>query len=143
MAKVKPITLGEVQEIAHVLARKLLEWDEPIPAFETRSPNILEGSLAVPFQRFGNQEPYKGLIEKGAILFYLMIKNHPFQSGNKRIVLTALFVFLAKNRKWLRVDNIEIYNFAKWVAESNPKVKDQTVEAIKKFIKTYIVDLPA
>ena len=70
-----------------------------------------------------------------------MIKNHPFQNGNKRIAMTALFVFLYKNKKWLKVDNQELYNFAKWVAESNPKLKEETVKAAEKFIKTYMVSL--
>lgn len=141
MAKIKPITLGEVQEMAHELAAKLLSWDEPIPAFETRSPHILESSLAVPFQGFGGEEPYKGLIAKAAILFYLMIKNHPFQNGNKRVALTTLLVFMAKNGKWLKVDNVEFYNFARWTAESNPKLKEETTKAIEKFVKTYMVNL--
>lgn len=141
MAKIRPITLGEVKEIAHELARKLLALDEPIPAFETRSPHILESTLAVPFQSFGGKEPYKSLFEKAGILFYLMIKNHPFQNGNKRVALTTLLTFLAKNGKWLKVDNREFYNFAKWVAESNPKLKEETVRAAEKFIKTYLVNL--
>jgi hypothetical protein len=55
--------------------------------------------------------------------------------------MTTLFVFLYKNKKWLRVDNQELYNFAVWVAQSNPKLKDETVAAIEKFVKTYMVDL--
>jgi hypothetical protein len=41
----------------------------------------------------------------------------------------------------LHVDNQELYNFAKWVAASNPKLKDETVKAAEKFIKTYLVGL--
>ncbi|OGZ35766.1 MAG: hypothetical protein A2646_03030 [Candidatus Portnoybacteria bacterium RIFCSPHIGHO2_02_FULL_39_12] len=70
-----------------------------------------------------------------------MIKNHPFLNGNKRIAMTALFVFLHKNKKWLRVDNRELYNFSKWVAESNPKLRKETIAAIEKFIKTYMINL--
>lgn len=56
-----------------------------------------------------------------------------------RIAMTTLFYFLYKNKKWMKVDNQELYNFAKWVAESNPKLKDETILAINKFIKTYVV----
>jgi len=70
-----------------------------------------------------------------------MIKNHPFQNGNKRIAITALFTFLHKNKKWLKVDNKELYNFAVWVAESPPKLKTETVLAIEHFLKTYLVNL--
>ena len=52
--------------------------------------------------------------------------------------MTALFYFLYKNKKWLRVDNQELYNFAKWVAESNAKLKEETIAAIRKFLGTYM-----
>ncbi len=118
-----------------------MAYHEPIPDFTTRFPNILESCLAVPFQEFGRKPFYKGIIGKGAILFYLMIKNHPFQNGNKRIAITTLFYFLYKNKKWLKVENRELYNFAVWVAESNPKLKKATVQAIEIFLNTYLIDL--
>jgi len=135
---VKPITIGEVKEIAHVIAQKHLEWGEPVPDFETRKPNVLESCLAVPFQSFLGKDAHRGLSQKGAMLFYLMVKNHPFQNGNKRIALTTLLVFMIKNNKRVVADNTEIYNLARWVAESNPKLREETVAAIKKFIETYI-----
>lgn len=137
----KPLTLSEVEYVAFSLARKFMEWNEPIPSFDSRFPNKLESCLAVPFQSFGGQSFYPGLISKTSILFYLMVKNHPFQNGNKRIAMATLFYFLYKNKKWLEVDNQELYNFAKWVSESNPKLKEETVKAIEKFIKTYLIDL--
>ena len=137
----KSLSIVEVEYIAFSLAKEFMEWDEPIPAFGTRFPNVLESCVIVPFQKFDGKNLYKGLIEKAAILFYLMVKNHPFKNGNKRIAMTALLSFLHKNKKWLEVDNQELYNFAKWVAESHPKFKDQTISAIEKFIHAYIVDL--
>ncbi len=94
----------------------------------------------MPFQRFSGKQLYEGLIGKASVLFYLMVKNHPFQNGNKRIAMTTMLYFLMKNGKWLRVDQQELYNFAKWVAESNPKLKDETIKAIEKFIQTYLVN---
>ena len=136
----KPLTIVEVEYVAYSLARETMSWNELIPDFGTRRPNILEGCLMSPFQSFGGKTLYKGLIKKSAALFYLMVKNHPFQNGNKRIAITAMLYFLHRNKKWLRVDNQELYNFAKWVAESNPKLKEETVRATEKFIKTYLID---
>ncbi|SRR3989339_2093566 len=133
------ITIIEVEYVAFRLARETMSWDEKIPDFSSRYHGKLESCLATPFQGFGGKKFYKGLIDKVAVLFYLMIKNHPFENGNKRIAMTTLFYFLHKNKKWLCVDNRELYNFAKWVAESNPKLKDETILAIQKFIKTYII----
>lgn len=137
----KPVTILEVEYVAHALAKELMYWGEPIPDFNSRLPHGLESCLRVPFQTFGGRKLYKGLNEKAAILFYLMIKNHPFQNGNKRIAMTTIFYFLHKNKKWLEVDNQELYNFAKWVASSNPKLRVETIAAIKKFTETYVVNL--
>jgi death-on-curing family protein len=137
----KTITLQEVEYIAFKLARKKFSFDEPIPDFSTRFPNALESCLAVPFQRFSGKSLYPTLVSKAAMLFYLLIKNHPFQNGNKRIAMTTLFVFLYRNGKWLRVDTQELYNFTVWVAQSPRTVKEETVKATEKFLKTYLVKL--
>jgi death-on-curing family protein len=139
--KTVSLTIAEVEYVAHRLAQELLSWHEPIPDFDSRFPGKLEGCLATPFQRFSRTQLYEGVVGKASILFYLMVKNHPFQNGNKRIAMTTVLYFLRKNGKWLRVDQHELYNFAKWVAESNPKLKDETVKAIEKFIKTYLVNV--
>lgn len=136
-----PISVAEVEYVAHTLAQKWMTWNEPIPDFRTRRAHILESCLVAPFQKFDKKYLYKGLVPKAAVLFYFMIKNHPFQNGNKRITVTTLLYFLYKNGKWLRVDNQELYNFAKWVAESNAQVKDATVSAIEKFVNLKLVDL--
>lgn len=138
---IKSISLKEIEYLAHKLAKEFMSYNEPIPDFGSRFPNILESCVVLPFQTFESRILYKGLVNKAAILFYLMVKNHPFQNGNKRIAMTTLFVFLHKNKKWFKVDTKELYNFAVWVAQSNPKLKNETVSAIQKFIKTYIVDL--
>ncbi len=131
------INILEVEFMAYRLAEETMGFDEPIPEFRTRFPNILESSLAVPFQGFGSKAAYKGLIGKAAILFYLMIKNHPFQNGNKRIAMTTLFLFLYKNKKWLKVSNQELYNFAVWVAQSPAALKNSVVLGIEDFLKKY------
>ncbi|MEK7503596.1 MAG: Fic family protein [Patescibacteria group bacterium] len=137
----KTLSIAEVEYTAFRLAKELMSYNEPIPDFTTRFPNILESCLMAPFQTFERKSAYQGFIGKAAILFYLMIKNHPFQNGNKRIAITTLFLFLHKNKKWLRLDNKELYNFAVWVAESPAKLKRESVMAIEQFIKNYIVDL--
>lgn len=133
------LSLHEIKDIAFKLAKETMTWDEPIPDFESRFPNVLESCLATPFQTFDKKHLYKGLTEKAAVLFYLMIKNHPFSNGNKRIAVTTLLVFLSLNGKWIRVSNQELYNFAVWVASSPPQVMDDTVGAIKSFVEKNMV----
>jgi death-on-curing protein len=137
----KIITVKQVEFIAFRLAQEMLTFDEPIPDFSTRFPNILESCLATPFQGFGGKFLFPTLLAKASILFYLLIKNHPFQNGNKRIAITILFVFLYENGKWIKADTQELYNFTVWVAQSPSSVKEQTVEAVKAFLKKHIVPL--
>ena len=135
------ITVKEAEYLAFRLAQELLSFNEPIPGFSTRFPHILESCLAAPFQTFLGKSPYPDFIAKAGILFYLLIKNHPFQNGNKRIAMTTLLVFLHKNKKWIEVDTQELYNFTMWIAQSPPKAKDETVMAIQKFLKAHIINL--
>jgi len=137
----KIITVKDVEYIAFRLAQEMLTFNEPIPDFSTRYPNILESCIATPFQKFSKKDLYPGLLSKASILFYLMTKNHPFQNGNKRIAMTTLFVFLYRNKKWLEVNTQELYNFTVWIAQSPPKVKEETVKATEKFLKTYIINI--
>jgi death-on-curing family protein len=137
----KVVTVREVEYIAFRLAQDMLGFDEPIPDFSSRFPNILESCLAVPFQRFSKKSLYPTLVSKAAMLFYLLIKNHPFQNGNKRIAMTTLLVFLYRNKKWIKVDTQELYNFTVWVAQSPRTVKEETIMAIEKFVKTHLVNL--
>ena len=139
--KLNRLNIKNVEYVAYRLAKETMEWDEPIPDFSTRYTNALERCLETPFQSFNGKQLYPGIIKKSASLFYFMVKNHPFQNGNKRIAMATLFYFLFENNKWMKVDNQELYNFARWVAESNPKLKSDTVRAIETFLKHYLVDL--
>lgn len=139
--KLRKLNISDVEYVAYRLAKETMEWDEPIPDFSTRYTNALERCLDAPFQSFERRQLYPGLIKKSSILFYFIVKNHPFQNGNKRIAMATLFYFLFQNNKWLKVDNQELYNFARWVAESNSKLKGDTVRAVETFLKHYMVDL--
>src|SRR4030043_1765289 len=86
-------------------------------------PNTLESCVWTPFHRFSCKALYPTLIPKVSIFFTLMIKNHPFQNGNKRIAITTLLTFLYGNNKWLKTDIQELYNFTVWVAKSPTRLK--------------------
>jgi death-on-curing protein len=133
------ITVAQIEHIAFSIAQEKFSFEEPIPGFATRFPNILESCLSIPFQSFGKKDLYPTFVSKASILFYLMIKNHPFQNGNKRIAVTTLFYLLYRNKKWIEVDTQVLYNFAVWVAESPSNAKEEVVRYIEKFIKTHMV----
>lgn len=137
----KPLTVAEVEYTAFRLAEKLMTWDEPIPNFGSRFPNILESCLASPFLRFSKKDLYRGLVGKASILFYLLIKNHPFQNGNKRIAIMCLLYFLYKNGGWIYIKNERLYRFAKHVAGSRPHKRKPILQHISAFLTANIQDL--
>ena len=138
---IRHLTLAEVQLVSYRLAKELLEFNEPIPSFESRFPDKLESCIATPFQTFDGKPLYRGLLGKASILFYLMIKNHPFENGNKRIAVATLFLFLARNGKWISVEPFTLYQFAKSVAESKPNSRKKVIIKIQSFFKSNLVTL--
>lgn len=138
----KSINVAEIEFIAFRLAEKLMTWNEPIPDFGTRFPNILESCINQPFMQFSRKDLYRGLVGKASILFYLMIKNHPFQNGNKRIAIMTLLHFLGKNGKWLSITNETLYKFAKDVAKSKPRSREKVIVHIRDIIKRNLIDFP-
>ena len=137
---IKGLTLKEVEYTAFEMARKHMTWDEPIPDFKTRYPNVLESCIRTPFQTFAKKPLYRKLMGKAAILFYLMIKNHPFANGNKRIAVMTLLVFLYRNRKWLEVSNENLYKFAVGIARSKSSSRIKQIEHIESFLIQNIID---
>jgi death on curing protein len=137
----KILKVRHVEELAHKMAQLQMEWDEPIPDFGTRYPGKLESCLVQSFQTYAKRDLYPGLIAKTAILFYLMIKNHPFMNGNKRIAVTTVLTFLLLNKKWLRMESELLYELAVWIAKSDPKLKEEVVNYIEGILKRNLVDL--
>ena len=62
-----------------------------------RDLNALESALAQPRATYAGEDLYPTLIDKAAILCYLLVQNHPFIDGNKRIGHAAMEVFLLLN----------------------------------------------
>ena len=135
--KLRRLNITDIEYVAYRLAEETMKWDEPIPDFSTRYTNSLERCIEQPFQVFGGRQLYPGLIKKTSILFYLMIKNHPFKNGNKRVAVTTLLYFLHTNNRWLNTANENLYEFTKMVAASNSSEKDLGLETIYRFIKRY------
>jgi death-on-curing protein len=125
------ITVEEVEYIVFKLVEKYAEWDEPIPKFSTRNPGILESCLEQPFQGFDFTDLYPTLIDKASILFYLMIKNHPFQNGNKRLAIFTLNLFLNNNLCFFDVEPMDLYKLSLDVANSDPAEKDKILNRIR------------
>jgi death on curing protein len=135
----KNIGLHEFQYVVFAIARESMTWEEPIPPFETRFTDRLESCLATPFMRYNRKDLYRGLLGKASIFFYLLIKSHPFQNGNKRVAIIGTLYFLHKNGYWLAITNEDLYEFARNVAGSHRTHKDQMIDVIHATLEQFLV----
>jgi death-on-curing protein len=79
--------------------------------FELENFPALVSSLTTPFQAVFGQQSFPTLIEKAAALVFLLIANHPFRDGNKRIAASALRRFLERNGYRLAASDEELRVF--------------------------------
>jgi prophage maintenance system killer protein len=137
----KTITIEEVEHIVFRLVPMKLTYDEAMPDFASRFPNILENCLITPSQQASGKDLYPSLVSKAGTLFYQMIKSKPFEKGNRKIAAMVLLVFLYKNGKWLKADIMEFFDFLEWVAQSPAMLKEQVLSGIELFIRSHLVNL--
>ena len=89
-----------------------------------------KSALGAIYQTFGGKDLYPSIEEKAANLLYLVVKNHAFSDGNKRIA-AALFVwFLDRNKILYKADGSKriadnaLVAITLLIAESQPKEKN-------------------
>lgn len=138
----KWLTPEDFQFLCFDLARELMSYGEPIPDYSTRDNTLLESALGAPRQTYGGKLLYSILEKQAAILFYSLIKNHPFQNGNKRIAVMALLAFLSLNNKWVNIEPFDLYKLAVSVSESKPIDRDQVLKLIEDKITDNLVNFP-
>ena len=71
-----------------------LRFNEESSLFAVERDNGLESIIGNIYQSFAGQDIYKSIEEKGANFLYLIVKNHVFADGNKRIAATLFIYFL-------------------------------------------------
>ena len=62
-----------------------------------RDIRALESAINQPRQTFDRTDLYLDIIAKAAVLCFLLVMNHPFVDGNKRIGHAAMETFLVLN----------------------------------------------
>lgn len=123
-------------------AREFLSFKEPIPDYSTRDNPLLESALGSPKQTFGGEFLYPTIVDQSAILFYSIIKNHPFKNGNKRIAVMTMLVFLSLNNKWINIPQKLLYEIAVIISASKSKDNDDVLLKIKNIIKKFLIPFP-
>lgn len=133
----KFLTLEELQYIYEYTIDNYT-YDEPLDPFNTANFNKLESALYSPKRQYFNVTLYPTLEIQASVLFYEIIKLHPFINGNKRVACVALLTFLAINEFWINMKWEVLYELAKNVAASDSQDRNMIQEEIVQIIKNNI-----
>ncbi len=116
-----------------------LKFKEKSNIFGLERNKGLESVINNIYQTYDSTALYKTVEEKAANFLYLIVKNHVFIDGNKRIGATLFIYFLSfynilyKDNE-LVIDNKLLAVLTILIAESNPKEKDTIVDLTINFL---------
>ncbi len=116
-----------------------LKFNERSEIFGIERDRGLESIIRNIYQSFNNQDVYKSIEEKAANFLYLIVKNHVFIDGNKRIAATLFIYFLNfynmlyKNENQV-IDNNTLTALTLLIAESNPNEKELIIDLVMNFL---------
>jgi prophage maintenance system killer protein len=110
--------------------------------FGQEKDESFKGSLGVIYQTFGGKELYPSIQDKAANLLYLIVKNHSFVDGNKRIAAALFVYFLDKNKVLkdkngrLLIDNNALAATTLMIALSKPQEKEMMCNLVVNFLSS-------
>ena len=116
-----------------------LRFNQESSLFAIERNNGLEAIINNIYQTFDNNDVYKSIEEKASNFLYMIVKNHVFIDGNKRIAATLFIYFLSyydilyKDDKQV-IDNNTLTALTLLIAESNPKEKEIIIDLIMNFL---------
>ena len=117
----------------------LLKFNNDSDIFALERNQGLKSIINNIYQTFGGEDVYPTIEEKASNFLYLIIKNHTFIDGNKRIGATLFIYFLEyynillKNNKRV-LDNNTLVALTLLIAQSNPKEKGIIIDLVMNFL---------
>ena len=138
--RTKGVTKKDVTLTADMLEKEiagfkdsLIKRGEATELFgQEKQSGAINGIVGNVMQSFGGKEMYGTVEEKAAHILYFVVKNHPFNDGNKRSGAYA-FVWFLRKAGVLRRDRMSpaaLTALTLFVAESDPTHKDRIVHLI-------------
>ena len=127
----------EYKECINIINK--LKFNEESSLFAVERDKGLESIIGNIYQSFDGQDIYKSIEEKASNFLYLIVKNHVFADGNKRIAATLFIYFLNyygilyKNDKQT-IDNNTLAALTLLIAESNPREKEVIIDLVMNFL---------
>ena len=125
------------KECLDVISKLRFSQDSDLFALERNKG--LESIINNIYQTFGGIDVYQSIEEKASNFLYMIVKNHVFIDGNKRIAATLFIYFLNYYGLLIRdnrqvIDNNTLTAVTLLIAESNPKEKQIIIELVMNFL---------
>lgn len=129
-------TYDNAMEVINALKEKFggSKW------FANEKDDSFKSSIGQIYQTFGGEELYPSVEEKAAMLLSLVVKNHSFSDGNKRIAAMLFLWFLNNNRVLYakdghkRIADNTLVALTLMIAESRTEEKDVMVKVVVNLI---------
>ena len=108
--------------------------------FANEKDDSFKSSIRQIYQTFGGEDLYPSVEEKAAMLLYLVVKNHSFSDGNKRIAAMLFLWFLNNNHVLYaedghkRIADNTLVALTLMIAESRTEEKDVMVKVVVNLI---------
>ncbi|MBK7683129.1 MAG: virulence protein RhuM/Fic/DOC family protein [Bacteroidetes bacterium] len=119
------IKYPKLKDYFHLINKMQLSINSKV--FAKPKDSSFESSVRLIEQSFNGKEFYIGLEEKAAMLLYLIVKNHSFVDGNKRIGAACFLFFLERNNLLVNkfqqpiLSNDALASLTLFVASSRPE----------------------
>lgn len=129
-------TYDNAMEVINALKEKFggSKW------FANEKDDSFKSSIGQIYQTFGGEELYPSVEEKAAMLLYLVVKNHSFSDGNKRIAAMLFLWFLNNNHVLYakdghkRIADNTLVALTLMIAESRTEEKDVMMKVVVNLI---------
>lgn len=124
-------SLGDYEKL---IRQMLTEFDSDV--FGKEKDKGFQSSLAQITKGYAEVDFYPSLEEKAAVLLYLIVKNHSFIDGNKRIAAACFLKFLEQNHMLFNTNNQSIISndtlasLTLFIASSKP----EEMETVKRLV---------
>ncbi len=108
--------------------------------FGNEKDGSFRSSIGTIYQTFDGKELYPSIEEKAAMLLYLVVKNHSFSDGNKRIAAFLFLWFLSGNGILYKPDgtpligNNTLVALTLMIAESRPEEMEVMIKVVVNLI---------
>ena len=136
----KQETFRATYEIAMAAINALKEKFGGSQWFANEKDDYFRSSIGQIYQTFAGEDLYPSVEEKAAMLLYLVVKNHSFSDGNKRIAAMLFLWFMEKNGILYgedgskRIADNTLVALTLMIAESQTEEKDVMVKVVVNLI---------